>query len=320
METNELLLAGIESDLAIDAPYVKGQTQPVKNCWHFCTDGNAIDLFFEDEEDYVSGMNRIMAVKEKYDVIILAFVLMGTHVHFLLYGPFERCNMFMHEYLRRTSSYMSTKYGYKNKMKYIPINHQAVTDDLYLKTVICYIVKNPPVGGINYNCFDYPWSSGSLYFRERGNWTSPFWLDCEMSDTSKMTIRDKRNLFKTRQCSFGTVLLIGNMVFPGEYVSYHLVEKIFKTHKAYNYFLCMSREENVESRGGTISCLTLPLHEMRENRNTLSLEMFGIKQISVLDTSQRIMLAKALKRKFNSSTKQIAKLCGLKYEEVSNLL
>ena len=88
----------IESDLGLNRPFVKGQDIPVKNCWHFSTDGNAVDEIFYCETDFVDGMNRIWIVSRKYNVIILAFSLMDTHVHFVLYGTLEECRRFMHEY------------------------------------------------------------------------------------------------------------------------------------------------------------------------------------------------------------------------------
>ena len=84
MKITRELLRQIVSDLGLDAPFVKGQHIPVKNCWHFSTDGNAVDAIFEDEDDFIDGMNRVYVTLQAYRVIILAFSLMDTHVHFIL--------------------------------------------------------------------------------------------------------------------------------------------------------------------------------------------------------------------------------------------
>ena len=168
MKIDQELLRQIISDLGLNTAFVKGQNIRVKNCWHFSTDGNAVDAMFYDDEDFIAGMNRIYVVVRGYHVVILAFSLMDTHLHFILYGTFEECNRFMHEYVRRTSWYISVTHGESHKLDGVPINYQPVDTDSYLKTVICYTVKNAPVGGIMFNALDYPWSSGPLYFKRPG--------------------------------------------------------------------------------------------------------------------------------------------------------
>ena len=71
---------------------------------------------------------------------------------------------------------------------------------------------------------------------------------------------------------------------------------------------------------GSISRLSIPIQEMRQNRNALCSELFNAKTIRTLTTGQRIKLAKTLKLRYNSSVKQIAKLCGLIYDEIKEIL
>ena len=112
------------SDLGLDRPFTKGQSITVKRCWHFMTDGNDVDFIFCDEADFKDGMNRVYIVSRSYDVIILAFTLMDTHVHFILYGEFDDCNRFMHEFVRRTSQHIALRHGESNKMQDVHIRHQ----------------------------------------------------------------------------------------------------------------------------------------------------------------------------------------------------
>ena len=317
MRLNEKLLRRIISDLGLDRPFVKGQEIPVKNCWHFSTAGNAIDAIFEDDNDFVAGMNRVFVVVKGYRVIILAFSLMDTHLHFILYGEWEECNRFMHEYVRRTSSYISAVHGERHKMKNVPIHYQKIDTDRYLKTAICYTIKNAPVAAIPYMGWDYPWSSGPLYFRKASLWSSPAWQD----QTRIVPLDDRhirqRELLRTRNRQ-KTVCMIGPLVFPGEYVGYEVVEQLFKTCRSFNFFMCTSRESDVESQGGTISRLSIPMQEMRQYKKELCKEMFGVESLRTLHTEDRLRLARALRTKYNSSVKQIARLCGLVYAEVKD--
>lgn len=316
-------LRQVESDLGIGVPFIKGQVLKVNNCWHFCTDGNAVDCLFYDEDDFRDGMNRVFIVLKKYNIIILAFCLMDTHVHFILYGSFDQCNKFVHEFVRRTSEAISLKHGDRGKALNLPISHQEITDEIYLKTAICYTIKNPPYGGLPFNAWDYPWSSGSLYFRKSGLWTSPVWIIPETFErpASMMTSRERRNFLKTRRTSIiSDETIIDGMVFPGDYVAYELVEQVFKSHKSFNYFMCRTKEEDIDSRGGSISMLSIPIQEMRQHRNEICLELFGKEKLQSLTAKERIVLAKTLRSRYCSSQKQVARLCGLIYEEVKSMI
>ena len=154
------LLKQAERDLGLNVPYRKGTNIQVKDCWHFTTDGNSIDVIFEDDQDFQDGMNRVFVVSRDYRILILAFCLMDTHVHFILYGSYDECNAFIHKYIQQTSRYINTRHGHIRKLLNLPIHHQVIDDDFYLKTAICYVLKNPPVGGLSYSAYDYPWSSG----------------------------------------------------------------------------------------------------------------------------------------------------------------
>lgn len=324
-------LRQIVADLGIDAPIIKGEKIPIRKCWHFSTDGNYVDYLFCDEEDFVDGMNRIYIVVQKFKVIILAFCLMDNHVHFILYGDFDECNRFMHEYVRRTSMHITNKHGDKHKLADVPINHQVVDDDRYLKTAICYVIKNPSQAGLPYNAYDYPWSSGSLYMRPQvlsmigsnpSAWTLPHWTspDYDFCYTSDMSARRKKSVMKTNNIAPDNVRMIGDLVFPGEYVASEIVQMIFKTHKSFNYFMCVTKDSDVESRGGIISRLSIPDQEMRQIKASVCMELFGVETVRSLTTDQRLKLTRTLRHRYSSSPKQLVKMCGLKYDEVKDLL
>lgn len=324
MKINDDLLRQMESDLSINAPFIKGKDNPVKNCWHFCTDGNAVDRLFDDREDFKDGMNRVYSVGKKYAVAILAFCLMDTHVHFVIYGEFDECNKFIHDYIKLTSIRISNKYREKNKLHRIPISHQYIDNEFYLKTAICYVIKNPPVGGIPGNAYDYPWGSGPLYFRNSGEWSSPAWTNGSQSENltfNNLNVREKRLLLRSKKTGeTGNVKIIDGIIFPGEYVAYQIVERVFKTHKSFNFFMGITKEEDIEKRGGSLSLLSIPIQEMRQHRNEICMELFQMKTIRTLNTQERLKLARTLRKRFKSSPKQICRLCGLVYEEVKGII
>lgn len=322
MKLNEKLLSKIVSDLSLNyaGPFDKSKSIPVNNCWHFSTDGNAVDAIFINDDDFIAGMNRIYIVVKGYNVVILAFSLMDTHLHFILYGEWEECNRFIHDYVRRTSRYISITNGETHKLENVPIHYQHIDTERYLKTAICYTVKNAPVAGIPYMGWDYPWSSGPLYFRKPSVWSAPAWTGRDALTSLGNGRVNQRKTLKTKQFQIEPVKMVGPIVFPGEYVAYEIVERLFRTCRSYNYFMCTSREDDVDARGGTISHLSIPMQEMRQHKKDLCMEMFGVHGTNSLDTPKRLRLARALRSRYNSSVKQIARLCGLIYDEVKDLI
>jgi hypothetical protein len=180
-------------------------------------------------------------------------------------------------------------------------------------------VKNAPAGGIMFNALDYPWSSGPLYFKKPGLWSSPRWMD-QMEPSEPMGIVQSREVLRTRQdkLTHAKTRMAGPLVFPGEYVAFELVERLFKTCRSFNFFLCITKEEDVDARGGSISLLSIPMQEMRQHKNEVCLELFGTKSVKGLSTEQRLRLARTLRSHYNSSLKQIVRLCGLVYDEVKD--
>jgi len=324
MKIDNGLMKQIASDLGLNVRFEKGSTIPVKNCWHFMTDGNAVDVLFRENDDFRFAMNLIFLLTGCFKVTVLAFIIMDTHVHFVLYGDFDQCNRMMHEYIRRVSIYLAKRYDIHNLFSKDPIQYQVIDDDIYLKTVICYVIKNATVAGLPFNALDYPWSSGTLYFKCRGYWNSS--RDEYNIVEKRLSIRQMNQLFHSGyypnelKVLRKEIRLIENIVFPGEYVAWEIVERIFRTHRGFNYFLCKVKESDVDSRNGVVSYLSIPIQEMQQHKKEMCKELFGVETVKTLDTGQRLRLAKALRSKYNSSKKQIIRLCGLVYSEAENLL
>ncbi|MCQ2134641.1 MAG: hypothetical protein MJY88_06705 [Bacteroidales bacterium] len=319
----------IRNNLGIGVAFVKGQKTPVRKCWHFYTDGKAVDVMFYDDRDFAAGLNRIHVVLQDYEVIILAFCLMDTHIHFVLYGEFDECNRFIHEYLRRTSAAISLRHGDRSKLQAASVGYQVIKDDGYLKTVICYVIKNPTTAGMKYCPTDYPWSSGPLYFRSSGFWCSPPWSRPGedgllryhgTENLADLPVRDRRSMLRTRQEWVRPAQVVDGTVFPGAFVRSDLVEEVFRTHRSFQYFVGRTKDDDVEFKDSFISYLSVPVQEMRQHKNELCMKMFGEKTVKKLSVHQRLKLARRLRSGYQSSPRQIARLCGLVYDEVKDKL
>lgn len=315
------LLPQARIDLGMDIPFIKGMDKPVKRCWHFCTDGKNVDYIFSNDPECIAGMNRIYVCSRNFEVIILAFCLMDTHIHFILYGEFDQCLAFVRNYIQRTSVFIKNQRNETHSLMSLPITSQCITNDRYLKTAICYVLKNPISAGLPYNWFDYPWSSWALYFRKSGLWTSPTWCNnTVLSDSKEMSVLEVRTLFHSKDAIADNFKLIGDLVFPGEYTCVNLVEELFHTPKSFSYFMRAGKDSDIEALEGIASKMSIPLRELRQQRDAMIQQLFPGNSLRDLDVKRRLILAKALHRRLYSSVKDICRSCGLVYSEAKGLI
>ena len=311
-------------DLAIGQRAVRGITLPVKNCYHFCSDGSKADVLFARDEDYILAMNRIALTILDYDILILAFCLMDNHFHFILYGEQDECVNFIREYTRCTGIALTKRSETRFKLDKSDVSYKVIDNDQYLKTAICYVLRNPTVGRLPFPAWFYPYSSCSLVFaRSTSNnaWCRPSWLETSHhTKISDLSPHNFRSLGRTAGRFPSDWTVIEKMIFPGHYVATDLVEQIFITPRAYLYFISSCKDQALDEELGCFRSLTIPDKEMRENRDLLLQEIFAGLTLRQLNVTQRTRLAHLLKSRYGCPAKQIARLVGLSYPQLAKLL
>lgn len=307
-------------DLSIGHPFIKGQLRTVRNCWHFSSDGNCTFVLFETEADFKAAMNRLARLALRSRIIILAFCLMDNHVHFVLYGEFQDCEAFTREFLNLTAHYNSRRRGIGKGAATIQVSHQSIDDEEYLLNAICYDLRNPPVNGLKYTFYDYPWSSGPLYFRSVGTWAAPLWTyvykGCpeqvagffKVCRAGELGPKALKKLLGSEQPVPEDWLICNGMVLPSSYIPVSTVEALFRSHRAFNFFIGRNKEKEMEDIMGTWTSLNLQDAEMRRHRDEEIASLYGSSSIRNLNMPQRIEVGRILRRKYLTSVKQIARV------------
>lgn len=72
----------------------------MKTFFHYCSKGLKSDLLFATPKEYIAGMNRVaicylISEKNSRKVLVISYCLMDNHVHFILYGTREACDVFV---------------------------------------------------------------------------------------------------------------------------------------------------------------------------------------------------------------------------------
>src|SRR6056297_2284982 len=131
--------------------------------YHVVLRGNNKQTIFEDEEDNEMFLLTLDQYKKKSGYNLLAYCLMGNHVHLLI----KTENESLGQCFRR----IGASYVYWYNMKYYRVGHlfqdryksEAVETDDYIKAVIRYIHRNPIKAGVVKKLEDYTWSSYGEY-------------------------------------------------------------------------------------------------------------------------------------------------------------
>ena len=323
------------SDLGLTTRPVQGQTIPVRNCYHGFSEGSRAEVLFSSNAAFAQALNKLAILVYEWDVILLAYCLMDNHFHLVLYGKDDICERFVKEYARRLGI------AFSSSSQEIRASLKPLTDDVYLKTAICYVLRNPVIARLPYLPTNYPYSSGFLLFagKENGNlWASPGWKRLAVdghgsfvhaSDNGSLggvcryddlSYRAKRDLTGSHKPVPGEWLVAGGFVFPGHYVNYDLCERLFGTSRGFQYYMSSCREADFEQSQGSLERLSIPDQEMRVHRDELIHAMFGKFGVRYLTAQERGLLAKKIRREYVCSVKQIARLVHLDVEQVTALI
>ena len=291
----------------------KNRTNPGRGYYHVCSDGNFASVIFHNPEDFKAAMNRVAVITLRLRVVILAFVLMDNHFHFIILAPDEdAAYRFANEFKRLTGLYLTTKYHQPNSLKKLPVKVLPIPDEEALKTQICYVLKNPTKARIGM-FYDYPWGTGTLYFRSSRQPGPARRADSFTDEAVRM-------MCQTRITIPGDWLIRDGILIPENYVPVEEVEQLFRTTRSFMYFLSLNKDDEIEQDMGQWNELRLTDSELRQERDLYAQENYGVSRLRDLSLPDRIRVARYLRHKFLCSRKQLARIVQLPLETLEKAL
>ncbi|MBO5194900.1 MAG: hypothetical protein J6B62_08395 [Bacteroidales bacterium] len=281
--------------------------EKIEDIFHVYSDGMRTDSLFLDDKAFVAGMNAAAICSLKCKVKVLCFCLMDNHVHFILNGTRVECGNFI---IRYKTWYAKWRGGLQEDML---IGIKAIETQDYLLSAIAYVLRNPIAAGFPYVAGDYKWSTASLYFREFHKYMG--------LPISEIGLMKRRELFSTRQeFPDDWTMDDSGMIWPGHYVQYETVNKLYRNVKRYMYYQSATQEASVSESLGMTEMIVLPDKELRKAAKGLSEEIFAKDNIVSLSVNERLILAKKLRQKFGCSIKQIARIVHLEFQQLQEFL
>jgi len=131
---------------------------------HITQRGNNREAVFLDDEDRVFYLDALERYKDKYGIKILAYCLMGNHIHILAVPKRETSlargiggtNLFYTQYINR-------KYKRSGRLWQNRFFSTIVEEEPYLWAVVRYIERNPVRAKLVKKAEDYSWSSARAH-------------------------------------------------------------------------------------------------------------------------------------------------------------
>ena len=271
--------------------------------YHVCTDGSVLPWMFQDDIDFIAGINRISICCLLTGIRVVSFVLMDNHVHFVLYGTVIQCKDFINMYKRLTGRWILVRYGIRDYLRQLPVDIVRIGDEERLLNTLAYLDRNPLVAGYKYLPGEYPWGTARYIFKADPH------VGRAVSEFGKRELRD---LLKTRVELPGDWLIDDNgMISPMSFMDLRALESYFKTPMRYTYFLSRKVEGTVEQELEHSQKTFVPDKELRPMVAKIARELYGVESVRELDVNARLRLARKLRYEFASTIKQISRMVHL---------
>ena len=271
------------------------------------------DIFLT-REDFVTAMNDIALCSLKYDVKILCFCLMCNHFHFVLRGSYKECYAFMNEFKRICAIRMRDRTGEVSGLKDVDLHFDLLDTQEYLENAIAYVLRNPLAARIIMMPYFYEWSSISAYFRGSSQ--------LHGLPLNSLSIRKRREILRTRHDVVPDHFLLSpqGFIHPACYIAADEVEKIFRHPSRLMMLLAKKVENEFEVASGAAQQIKMTEAELKTQVLELVRNEFEVNSLAQLSADDRLRLCLLMRRNFNSSVKQIARILRLSQSVVASVL
>jgi len=271
------------------------------------------DIFLT-REDFVTAMNDIALCSLRYDVKILCFCLMCNHFHFVLRGSYKECYAFMNEFKRICAIRMRDRTGEVSGLKDVDLHFDLLDTQEYLENAIAYVLRNPLAARIIMMPYFYEWSSISAYFR-----------GCSQLHglpLNTLSVRKRREVLRTRHDVVPDHFMLSpqGFIHPACYIAVDEVEKIFRHPSRLMMLLAKKVENEFEVASGAAQQIKMTEAELKTQVLELVRNEFGVNSLTQLSADDRLRLCLLMRRNFNSSVKQIARILRLSQSVVASVL
>ncbi len=278
--------------------------------YHLYIKGLEDSLIFHDREDYIVGMNYVALCTFCTNISMLAFTLMSNHFHFIVYGTPAEAKKFIDLYKQHISVYIHKKYGTVSLLKHVNTGCKEIENiGDALKIAIAYVLRNHIKAGINQYVQGYEWSSGYCYFAGTD-------LLEDTRPVSELGVRQYNKVMHSKiRLDDNFRINSKGYIEPASYVCIQFVESCFGKVQSLDYFIY--KATGARPKDGPMDFSDeLVLGGLRE----IIVKKYDELEIDRLDGMLKKEVMLMLKRQFNCSHKQLARVMRMSLKDVASML
>lgn len=247
------------------------------------------------------------------DVVVLAFILMSNHVHFVLMGSRQAVEAFIRQFKHRYSIYYNGRWGIKKFLRLSGVDIKEIPfEDEAPERAVAYVQMNCVAANICGHPSQYLYGTGDAFFNQKkggGTW---------LGDLSG---RARERLLHTNCETLPPDWRISpeGIILPREYVDVRSVEALFRSPKRMNYFLASSSKarKRLESEEHLPAFRDQTILAARPD---LCRSLFGKESFRELSAGEQAEFMRQMRFRFSADVNQIARVCGLSYAEAARLI
>jgi REP element-mobilizing transposase RayT len=143
--------------------------------YHVIARGNERKAVFRDDRDRQEYLDRLIRCRERFGLRVLAFCLMGNHLHLAVERGPTKLSRVMLALQSAYTQWFNRRHGRVGHLFQGRYKAFLIEKDRYLLALVRYIHRNPLEAGLSARAEDYAWSSDQ-YYRAR---KPPEWLDID---------------------------------------------------------------------------------------------------------------------------------------------
>jgi putative transposase len=143
--------------------------------YHVIARGNERKAVFRDDRDRQEYLDRLIRCRERFGLRVLAFCLMGNHLHLAVERGSTKLSRVMLALQSAYTQWFNRRHGRVGHLFQGRYKAFLIEKDRYLLALVRYIHRNPLEAGLATRAEDYAWSS-DRYYRLR---KPPDWLDVD---------------------------------------------------------------------------------------------------------------------------------------------
>ena len=281
--------------------------------FHLASDHLETLRLFSDRDSFNYGVNTLALAAARFNVSILCYELMDSHLHNMLRGKWTDCWAFFRWVLHRLAIMLAERDGVNHVLPRDGFDVHAILDDRQFCREIAYILRNCYKARIC-SPFSYPWGSIDVYF-------NPFRDSVTGRRVKEIGSMEVRKLFRTRERVPGDYEVRDGRVLNRCFVDYAYVEKRIGDSLAFfDAPRVWDLESSVEMSHGAAEKITFSDAELSMRLTTLCRNEYHADSIQELDRKSLLALARTASRRYGAGKSQLARLLNVSADALDRIL